>query len=104
MAALRATLKKWSNDARTLHDAAASQVIARAAEARKIKQAALTTPDATVPMSKIDVAELADDIERVAAHRAIRAKADAHALFVHLQRRRKPCQGRWLKARDAKRV
>ena len=41
-------------------DAAASQVIARAAEARKIKQAALTTPDATVPVSKIDAAELAE--------------------------------------------
>jgi serine/threonine protein kinase len=60
VAALRATLKKWANDARTLQDAAASHVIARAAEARKIKQAALTTPDATVPMSKIDAAELAE--------------------------------------------
>ncbi|MDB4970537.1 MAG: serine/threonine protein kinase [Myxococcales bacterium] len=60
VASLRATVKKWANDAGTLHDAAASQVIARAAEARKIKHAALTTPDATVPMNKIDAAELVE--------------------------------------------
>jgi hypothetical protein len=33
-----------------------------------------------------DVAELADDIEGVAAHRAIGAEADAQALVEHLQR------------------
>jgi len=43
-----------------MENAAASQVMARAAEARKIKHAALTTPDATVPVSKIDAAELAE--------------------------------------------
>jgi serine/threonine protein kinase len=60
VAVLRDAMKKWASHARTLEDAAASQVIARAAEARKIKQAALTTPDATVPASKIDAAELAE--------------------------------------------
>ncbi|HEX6837271.1 MAG TPA: hypothetical protein VF334_11895, partial [Polyangia bacterium] len=60
VAVLRDALRKWAGHARTLEDAAASQVIARAAEARKIKQAALTTPDATVPVSKIDAAELAE--------------------------------------------
>lgn len=59
-AALRDALRKWASRARTLEDAAASHVISRAAEARKIKQAALTTPDATVPASKIDAAELAE--------------------------------------------
>ncbi len=60
VAELRDALRAWAKDARTLEDAAASQVIARAAEARKIKQAALTTPDATVPASKLDAAELAE--------------------------------------------
>jgi eukaryotic-like serine/threonine-protein kinase len=60
VAQLHDALRKWAREARTLEDAAASQVIARAAEARKIKQAALTTPDATVPASKIDAAELAE--------------------------------------------
>lgn len=60
VAVLRDALRKWAGHARTLEDAAASQVVARAAEARKIKQAALTTPDATVPVSKIDAQELAE--------------------------------------------
>ncbi|HWE27572.1 MAG TPA: serine/threonine-protein kinase, partial [Polyangia bacterium] len=60
VAALRDAMRKWASHARTLEDAAASQVISRAAEARKIKLAALTTPDATVPASKIDAAELAE--------------------------------------------
>jgi serine/threonine protein kinase len=60
VAVLRDALRKWAGHARTLEDAATSQVIARAAEARKIKQAALTTPDATVPVSKIDAAELVE--------------------------------------------
>jgi serine/threonine protein kinase len=60
VAVLRDALRKWAGHARTIEDAAASQVIARAAEARKIKHAALTTPDATVPASKIDAAELAE--------------------------------------------
>ncbi len=60
IAVLRDALRKWVADVHTLENAAASQVIARAAEARKIKQAALTTPDATVPVSKIDAAELAE--------------------------------------------
>jgi hypothetical protein len=60
VAQLRDAVRKWAGHARTLEDAAASQVIARAAEARKIKQAALTTPDATVPASKLDAAELAE--------------------------------------------
>ncbi|HEY2744255.1 MAG TPA: serine/threonine-protein kinase [Polyangia bacterium] len=60
VAVLRDALRKWTSDTRTLENAAASQVIARAAEARKIKQAALTTPDATAPASKIDAAELAE--------------------------------------------
>ncbi|HXU70096.1 MAG TPA: serine/threonine-protein kinase [Polyangia bacterium] len=59
VAVLRDALKKWAGDSR-VENAAASQVIARAAEARKIKLAALTTPDATVPASKIDAAELAE--------------------------------------------
>ena len=60
VAVLRDALRKWAGHARTLEDAAASQVVARAAEARKMKQAALTTPDATVPVSKIDAQELAE--------------------------------------------
>ena len=60
VAVLRDALRKWASHARTLEDAAASQVISRAAEARKIKLAALTSPDATVPASKIDAAELAE--------------------------------------------
>jgi len=60
VAVLRDAMRKWASHARTLEDAAASQVISRAAEARKIKLAALTTPDATVPASKIDAAELAE--------------------------------------------
>jgi serine/threonine protein kinase len=60
VAELRDALRNWAGHARIVQDAAASQVIARAAEARKIKQAALTTPDATVPASKIDAAELAE--------------------------------------------
>ncbi|HEX9105111.1 MAG TPA: serine/threonine-protein kinase, partial [Polyangia bacterium] len=60
IALMRDALRKWAGHARILEDAAASQVIARAAAARKIKQAALTTPDATVPVSKIDAAELAE--------------------------------------------
>jgi serine/threonine protein kinase len=59
VAVLRDALRKWAADAR-MENAAASQVMARAAEARKIKHAALTTPDATVPVSKIDAAELAE--------------------------------------------
>ena len=60
VAVLRDALRHWAGHARIVADAAASQVIARAAEARKIKLAALTTPDATVPASKIDAAELAE--------------------------------------------
>jgi serine/threonine protein kinase len=60
VAVLRDAMRKWASHARTLEDAAASQVISRAAEARKIKLAALTSPDATVPASKIDAAELAE--------------------------------------------
>ncbi|MGZ5158530.1 MAG: serine/threonine protein kinase, partial [Caldimonas sp.] len=59
IAVMRDALRKWAGDAR-MENAAASQVMARAAEARKIKHAALTTPDATVPVSKIDAAELAE--------------------------------------------
>lgn len=58
--ALREALARWAAEQRTLQDAAAAQVIARAAEARKIKHAALTTPDATAPMSKLDAAELVE--------------------------------------------
>ena len=60
VATARAALQRWAANARTLEDAAAAQVIARAHEARKIKHAALTTPDATVPIGKIDAAELAE--------------------------------------------
>lgn len=58
IAALREAIGRWAHDNRSLQDAAAQQVIARAAAARKMKQAALTTPDATAPMSKLDAAEL----------------------------------------------
>ena len=58
--ALHKALAGWAKGARTLEDAAASHVIARASQARKVKQAALTTPDATAPMGKIDVTELAN--------------------------------------------
>jgi serine/threonine protein kinase len=58
--ALHKALSGWAKGARTLEDAAASHVIARASQARKVKQAALTTPDATAPMGKIDVTELAN--------------------------------------------
>jgi len=53
-------LERWaSSRPAMLGDAAAFQVIARAAEARAMKQAALSTPDATAPMPKMDLAELA---------------------------------------------
>ena len=59
IADLREALGRWAAETHTLEDAAAVQVIARADAARKMKHAALTTPDATAPMSKLDVAELA---------------------------------------------
>jgi serine/threonine protein kinase len=60
IAKLRETLRQWAQSARTLEDAAAVQVIARAAEARKMKQsAALSTPDSTAPTPKLEMVELA---------------------------------------------
>jgi hypothetical protein len=56
---LHEAINAWAASARSLEDAAAVQVMARAVEARKMKQAALTTADATAPMPKIDLADLA---------------------------------------------
>ncbi|HZS35525.1 MAG TPA: serine/threonine-protein kinase [Polyangia bacterium] len=57
---LRDAIERWVQASPSmLQDAAAFQVISRAAEARAMKQAALTAPDATAPMPKLDVAELA---------------------------------------------
>jgi serine/threonine-protein kinase len=60
VAELRKALQLWAHRTGALQNTAASQVVARAQEARKIKQAALTTPDATVPMIKPDAAEPAE--------------------------------------------
>jgi hypothetical protein len=57
---LEIALERWASSMPAmLADAAAYQVIARAAEARAMKQAALSHPDATAPMPKLDLAELA---------------------------------------------
>jgi serine/threonine protein kinase len=57
---LALALERWAQSMPAmLTDAAGFQVIARAAEARAMKQAALSAPDATTPMPKLDLAELA---------------------------------------------
>jgi serine/threonine protein kinase len=57
---LREALQRWAATSPSLlSDAAALHVMARAAEARSLKQTALAAPDATSPMPKIDPAELA---------------------------------------------
>jgi serine/threonine protein kinase len=60
VAKLHEALKTWAGNTRALEDAAAVQVMARAAEARKMKHAALSQPDATAPMAKIDLVDLAN--------------------------------------------
>jgi serine/threonine protein kinase len=57
---LREAIERWVQSSPTmLQDAAAFQVITRAAEARAMKQAAAAAPDATSPMPKLDMADLA---------------------------------------------
>jgi hypothetical protein len=67
VAKLHEALAAWAEGARSLEDAAAVQVMARAAESRKMKQAAGATPDATAPMPKIDLAGLAHATRQDAA-------------------------------------
>src|SRR5262249_49329304 len=50
VAKLREALNKWSQATATLEDVAARQVMARAVEARAMKQAVLGAPDVTSPM------------------------------------------------------
>ncbi len=56
---LREALDRWAKSTAKLEDIVANQVVARAQEARAMKQAALTTPDATAQMPKMDMIELA---------------------------------------------
>lgn len=62
---LRLALERWAQSMPAmLTSAAGQQVIARAKESQAIKQAALCHPDATTPMPKLDLAELARGTRR----------------------------------------
>ncbi len=54
---LREALDRWAKSTAKLEDIVANQVVACAQEARAMKQAALTTPDATAQMPKMDMIE-----------------------------------------------
>src|SRR5262249_38461497 len=57
---LREALDRWARATpSTLSDSANHQVVHRAAEARQLKQAALSAPDATAQMEKMDMIDLA---------------------------------------------
>ena len=56
---LREAVDRWAKAQPKLEDIVANQVVARAAEARAMKQAALSTPDATAQMPKMDMLDLA---------------------------------------------
>jgi serine/threonine protein kinase len=56
---LREALDRWAKSQPKLEDIVANQVVTRARQAREMKQAALTTPDATAQMPKMDMIDLA---------------------------------------------